>query len=64
MREDDATYFRRRALEEQVAVQNATCKAARDRHDELATMYRFRAFMLTTHPGCWADALTQQAELA
>lgn len=64
MIEDDVTYFRRRALQEQLAAQNATCKVARDRHDELATMYRFRAAMLTTHPRCWADALQQQAELA
>ena len=64
MIEDDANYFKRRALQEQVAAQRATCKVARDRHDELATMYRFRAAMLTTHPGCWAETLQQQAELA
>jgi hypothetical protein len=64
MMKDDANYFRRRALEEQVAAQFATCKVARDRHDELAAMYRFRAAMLTTHPGCWSEALQQQAELA
>lgn len=64
MREDDASYFRRRALQEQLAAQKAACEAARDRHDELATMYRFRAAMLTTHPSCWADALQQEAEAA
>ena len=64
MTEDDATYFRRRALQEQIATQVATSKVARDRHDELATMYRFRAAMLTTHPHCWAEALQEQAEFA
>lgn len=64
MIEDDATYFRRRALEEQIAAQKASCKVARDRHDELSTMYRFRAAMLTTHPHCWAEALQQHAEVA
>ena len=64
MVEDDATYFGRRALQEQLAAQNAACKVARDRHDELATMYRFRAAMLTTHPRCWTDALRQQVEFA
>ena len=63
MRDDDASYFRRRALQEQLAAQRATCKVARDRHDELAIMYRFRAAMLTTHPSCGADAL-QQVEAA
>jgi hypothetical protein len=64
MREDDAAYFSRRALQEQFAAQKATCEAARHLHDELATMYRFRAAMLTKHPTCWGDALKQQTELA
>lgn len=64
MWEDDASYFSRRALQEQLAAQKATCEAARGRHDELATMYRFRAAMLTRRPSCWADALQQQVEAA
>jgi hypothetical protein len=64
MIEDEATYFRRRALQEHLAAQNAASKVARDRHDELATMYRFRAAMLTTNPRCWAEALQQRVELA
>lgn len=40
---DDAGYFRERAIEEQVAAQRATCAAARQRHDEMAALYRFRA---------------------
>ena len=39
---NDAEYFHDRAIEEQVAAQLATCPEARRRHDELATMYRFR----------------------
>jgi len=62
--EDDAAYFSRRALQEQIAAQTATCNAAQKRHDELASMYRFRAAMLNTHPSCWADAIQRQAQPA
>lgn len=55
MRESDATFYRRRALQEQVAAARASCEAARDRHDELAAMYRFRLAMVETKPECWAD---------
>ena len=47
---DDADYWRRRALQEQVAAQKATCEAARLRHDQLAAMYRFRALMGSGEP--------------
>lgn len=50
MTRDDAGYYRRRALQEQLAAQRAACSAARQRHDELATMYRFRVAMLPTDP--------------
>jgi len=40
---DDASYHRQRALEEQAMAERATCDAARECHDELAAMYRFRA---------------------
>lgn len=45
--EDDAAYYRKRALVEQVAAQGATCEAARRCHDELAAAYRFRAAILS-----------------
>jgi len=64
MREDDASYFTRRALQEQLAVQKASCEAARLRHDEFATMYRFRAAMLSTGPECWADSLQPELSVA
>lgn len=65
VREDDGTYFARRAIQEQVASQNASCEAARERHDELAMMYRFRSAMLTRAPIFWADALRpEQATVA
>jgi hypothetical protein len=63
MREDDASYFRRRALQEQVAAARAKCQAARDRHDELATAYRFRVAMLTEGPECWAEVYKRKIEL-
>jgi len=63
MKRDDAAYYRKRAIDEQVAAQNATCEAARERHEELATMYRFRAAMLTTHPSCWAEYLESPEEV-
>ena len=50
VRADDADYYRRRALQEQIAAQKATCAAARERHDQLATMYRFRALMGSDEP--------------
>jgi hypothetical protein len=62
MREDDASYYRRRALQEQVAAARANCQAARDRHDKLATMYRFRSAMLTQRPESWADVLKRELE--
>jgi hypothetical protein len=49
-RPDDATYFRRRARQEQIAAQKARCEAARNRHDQLAAMYRFRALMSSGEP--------------
>jgi hypothetical protein len=64
MHEDDAAYFRRRALQEQLAAQLATCDAARVRHDELATMYRFRAAMIASPPSVWADAPENELEAA
>lgn len=60
MREDDASYCRRRSIEEQVAAQKAKCQTAQQRHDQLAVMYRFRAAMLSTGPECWADVLDKE----
>lgn len=54
---DDVDYFRRRAIEEQVAAGNAACAEARGRHDELAMMYRFKVAMLSQGPDSWADSL-------
>lgn len=59
MREDDASYCRRRAIQEQVAAQNSACKPARERHDEMAAMYRFRATMLSKGPEYWAKAFDE-----
>ncbi len=39
----DAGYYEKRALQEDAAVRNAKSKVARQRHEELAMMYRFRA---------------------
>jgi hypothetical protein len=44
VRPEDASYYWRRALQEQVAAQMAMCEEARDRHDQLAGMYRFRGW--------------------
>lgn len=60
MGNDDLRYFRRRALEEQLAAQQAACEAARHRHDELAAMYRFRVSMLSRPTECWAEALEKE----
>ena len=50
MPKDDASYYRRRALEEQIAGQKAACDTARHCHEQLAAMYRFRAAMLSKAP--------------
>lgn len=47
---DDADYYRGRAIQEQIAAQKATCVQARNSHDQLAAMYRFRALMLSDGP--------------
>jgi hypothetical protein len=49
----DVDYYRRRAIQEQVAAQKAACPTARKLHDELAAMYRFRVSMLSN---AWAEA--------
>jgi len=54
MRTDDEGYYRARALQEQVAAQNATSKRVREVHDQLAVMYRFRVAMLSRGPGEWS----------
>ena len=64
MREDDASYCRRRALQEQVAAQAATCEEARLRHQELGEMYRFRAAMLSTAPESWLEEMEQEQAMA
>ena len=61
MKPDDSDYYRDRAIQEQVAARRATCEAARERHEELAMMYRFRASMLATHPSSWVDQLNEPA---
>lgn len=64
MRDDDLRYFRKRALEEQIAAQRSACEAARHRHDELAAMYRFRAAMLSMPNQCWAEASEKESASA
>lgn len=64
MREDDASYYRRRALEEQIAGQKATSGPAQHCHEQLAAMYRFRAAMLSKPPVYTADALRPPLEEA
>jgi hypothetical protein len=53
MANSDIEYYRNRALQEQLAAQNAASAAARLSHDELAAMYRFRVSMLSD---AWSQA--------
>ncbi len=53
----DIDYFRRRAVEEQIAAAIAASEQARGPHDELAMIYRFKVAMLSTGPESWADSL-------
>lgn len=64
MPKDDASYYRRRALEEQIAGQKAACDTARHCHEQLAAMYRFRAAMLSKAPGYSPSALQPPLEEA
>jgi hypothetical protein len=50
MKQDDSSYYRQRASEERQAARNATCSAARERHEEMAALYRFRATLLADLP--------------
>jgi hypothetical protein len=56
-RGSDESYCRRRAAEEQAAARKATSASARERHDEMAEMYHFRAEMLTPHLASCRNAL-------
>ena len=60
MRRDDESYYRGRATEEQIAAQNATSRAAREVHDQLAAMYRFRVAMLSRSPSEWSGSLQDE----
>lgn len=52
---DDESYYRARAIQEQLAAQNATSERVRERHEQLAMMYRFRVAMVSGGPPEWAD---------
>jgi hypothetical protein len=50
---NDPAYFGARAVEEDIAAHNAHCVAARERHEEMADMYRFRVAMLKPGLPSW-----------
>ena len=58
---DDADYYHARAIEEQVAAERATCAAARDRHDEMAAMYRFREVLARRRPHGWDEEVREDS---
>ena len=60
--DDNVEYFRARALQEQVAAAKAKSPEARDRHDELAMIYRFKVAMLSTGPDTWTDSLVDDTK--
>lgn len=60
MRRDDESYYRGPATEEQIAAQNASSRAAREVHDQLAAMYRFRIAMLSRSPSEWSGSLQDE----
>lgn len=55
MKLDQIEYYHRRAVQEQVAARKATSLIARQKHHELAAMYRLRTMMLTSSPELWVD---------
>jgi hypothetical protein len=65
---DDAGYYHARAIEEQIAAQRATCAEARERHDEMALVYRFkellsRSYDLSSAAGEFAKPPMSKADL-
>lgn len=50
MQHDNLAYCHQRALQEERAARDATCVEARERHEELASLYDFRASLLATLP--------------
>jgi len=60
--QDDADYYRGRAIQEQIAAQKARCEQARKSHDQLAAMYRFRALMLADEPASAAEPVRIRVE--
>jgi hypothetical protein len=64
MTRDDASYYRQRASEEQRAARNATCAVARERHEELAALHRFRATLLAPAPELLTQTSREPAAVA
>ena len=60
MRRDDESYYRGRAIEEQITAQNATSQAAREVHDQLAAMYHFRVAMLSRSRPEYSECLQDE----
>lgn len=66
---DDEHYFHARAVEEKVAARRATWAAARERHEEMAAVYRFKAALLKTskaaeeHAADPLDVVTSAADV-
>lgn len=54
---NDRAYYLRRALQEQEAARTATCRKARDRHEELAAAYRLRCRMDALEPALVRDEI-------
>jgi hypothetical protein len=50
VRQDDASYYHSRVVQEQRAAANASCEAARRCHGELAMRYRLCEGMLRLRP--------------
>lgn len=57
----DSHYYLARSIQEQVAAERAASEDARNAHDELAMLYRFKAAMLSSGPDCWSEALAPRS---
>lgn len=64
MTKDDVSYYRQRASQEERAARNATCTVARERHEELAALYRFRATLLAPAPELLPQKTLEPAAVA
>lgn len=52
---EDRAYFMRRAIQERDAARRASCPEARERHEEMASLYRMRIMYIDHGLFSWTE---------